>query len=81
MTTSSLRELLHYLLRTIASLDVTPSTLNPVRTVGRHLVGVWIGGLWNGHFPESEKYFSDAEISRKMPEIPQKERFLPNFRL
>ena len=48
---------------------------------GRHLVGVWIGGVWNGHFPESEKYFSEAEISRKMPEIPQKERFSPNFRL
>ena len=49
--------------------------------VGRHLVGVWIGGVWNGHFPESEKYFSEAEICRKIPEIPQKERFLPNFRL
>ena len=48
---------------------------------GRHLVVVWIGGVWNGHFPESEKLFSEAEISRKMPEIPQKERFLPNFRL
>ena len=34
-----------------------------------------IGGVWNGHFPGSEKYFSEAEISRKMPEIPQKERF------
>ena len=51
------------------------------RSVGRHLVGVWIGGVWNGHFPESEKYFSEAEFSRKIPEIPQKERFLPNFRL
>ena len=50
-------------------------------SIGRHLVGVWIGGVWNGHFPEPEKYFSEAEISRKMPEIPQKERFLPNFRL
>ena len=49
--------------------------------LGRHLVGVWIGGVWNGHFPESEKYFSEAEISRKIPEIPQKERFSPNFRL
>ena len=49
--------------------------------LGRHLVGVWIGGVWNGHFPESEKYFSEAEFSRKIPEIPQKERFLPNFRL
>ena len=29
---------------------------------GRHLVGVWIGGVWNGHFPESEKYFSEAEF-------------------
>ena len=43
--------------------------------IGRHLVGVWIGGVWNGHFPESEKYFSEAEFSRKIPEIPQKERF------
>ena len=33
-------------------------------------MGVWIGGVWNGHFPESEKYFSDAEFSRKIPEIP-----------
>ena len=49
--------------------------------LGRHLVGVWIGGVWNGHFPESEKHFSEAEFSRKIPEIPQKERFLPNFRL
>ena len=49
--------------------------------VGRHLVGVWIGGVWNGHFPESEKYFSEAEFSRKIPKIPQKERFSPNFRL
>ena len=44
-------------------------------SVGRHLVGVWIGGVWNGHFPESEKYFSEAEISRKFPEIAQRERF------
>ena len=50
-------------------------------SVGRHLVGVWIGGVWNRHFPESEKYFSEAEICREIPEIPQKERFLPNFRL
>ena len=33
------------------------------------------------HLPEPEKYFSEAEISRKISEIPQKERFLPNFRL
>ena len=44
-------------------------------------MGVWIGGVRNGHFPESQKYFSEAEICRKIPEIPQKERFLPNFRL
>ena len=50
-------------------------------TFGRHLVGVWIGGVWNGHSPESEKYFSEGEFSRKIPEIPQEERFLPNFRL
>ena len=43
---------------------------SPVLLIGRHLVGVW-----NGHFPESEKYFSEAEISRKMPEIPQKSDF------
>ena len=35
-------------------------------------MGVWIGGVWNGHFPESEKYFSEAEISMKIPEIPHK---------
>ena len=33
------------------------------------VVGVWIGGAWNGHFPESEKCFSDAEIYRKFPDI------------
>ena len=43
--------------------------------IGRHLVGVWIGGVWNGHFPESEKYFSEVEFSRKIPEIPQKSDF------
>ena len=52
-----------------------------VTLIGRHLVGVWIGGVWNDHFPEPEKYFSEAEISWKIPEIPQKERFSPNFRL
>ena len=25
--------------------------------LGRHSVGVWIGGVWNGHFPESKKLF------------------------
>ena len=64
-----------------------PSPLHPLVSISisqtclRHLVGVWIGGVWNGHFPESEKYFSEAEISRKILEFPQKERFLPNFRL
>ena len=38
-----------------------------LQLLGRHLVGVWIGGVWNGHFPDSKKYFSEAEISRKMP--------------
>ena len=32
------------------SLGAAKSTI-----VGRHLVGVWIGGVWNGHFPESDK--------------------------
>ena len=36
------------------------------------LSGVWIGGVWNGHFPDSEKYFSEAEFPRKIPEILQK---------
>ena len=44
-------------------------------------MGLWIGGVWNGHFPESEQYFSEAKISKKIHEIPQKERFLPKFRL
>ena len=46
-------------------------------SIGRHLVGVWIGGAWNGHFPESETYFSEAKISSKILEFPQKERFSP----
>ena len=41
----------------------------------------WWRGVWNCHFPESEKYLSEAEFSRKMPQISQKERFSPNFRL
>ena len=55
--------------------------LSSEKFFGWHLVGVWTGGVWNGHFPESEKYFSEAEFSRKIPEIPQKEWYLPNFRL
>ena len=43
--------------------------------LGRQLVGVWIGGVWNDHFPESEKYISETEIFSKILEIPQKERF------
>ena len=36
---------------------VKPFRIRPFDTFqfGRHLVGVWIGGVWNGHFPESEK--------------------------
>ena len=33
----------------------------------RHLVGVWIGGVWDAHFPESEKYFSEAGICSRIP--------------
>ena len=43
--------------------------------------GVWIGGVSNGYFRESEKDFSEAEIYGIIPESPQKERFSPNFRL
>ena len=32
-------------------------------------------------FQSPKKYFSEAEISRKIPVIPQKEQFSPNFRL
>ena len=38
-------------------------------------------GMAIGHSPESEKYFSEAEICREILEIPHKERLLPNFRL
>ena len=37
---------------------------------GRHLLGVWIGGIWNGHCPEPAKN-SEAELSKKIPEITQ----------
>ena len=30
---------------------------------------------------ESENHFAGADIARKIPEIPQKERFSPNFRV
>ena len=55
--------------------------LRSTLSIGRHSVGAWIGGVWNGRFPESENYFSETEISRRIPEIPQKELFSPNFRL
>ena len=42
-------------------------------------MGVWIGGVWNDHFPESEKYFPEAEFCRKIPEIPQS-GYRSNFR-
>ena len=37
-------------------------------------MGVWSGGVWNGRFPESEKFFycSEAEFSKRIPEVPQK---------
>ena len=35
--------------------------------LGRHLVGVWIGGVWNGHLPEPEKYFSEVETLQENP--------------
>ena len=38
--------------------------------VGRRTVGVWIGGVWNGHFPEFAIYLSEAEMCRKITEIP-----------
>ena len=34
------------------------------KVVGRHLVGVWIGGIWNDYFPESCRYFSRIKIER-----------------
>ena len=48
---------------------------NGYRTkIVRHLVGAWLGGVWNDHFQESEHNFSEAEICRKIPEAPQKIR-------
>ena len=43
-------------------------------TIGRHLVGVWIGGVWNGHFPDQNP--KNNFQSPKFAGI-----FLPNFRL
>ena len=37
------------------------------------------GGMGWWSLPESEKYLSEAEFSRIIPEILQKERFLPDF--
>ena len=39
----------------------------------------WWRREWS--FSRVRKYFPEAEVSRKMPEIPQKERFSPKFRL
>ena len=59
----------------LAKLDPMPQGVREETVVGRHLIGVWIGGIWNGHFPESEKYLSGPEFSRKIPEMPQKAIF------
>ena len=43
---------------------------------GRHLVGVWIGGVWNRHFPESEKYiFQRPKFAGKSPKFRRKSDF------
>ena len=49
-------------------------------------MGVWAGGVCNGHFPESEKYASDAEICRKTLKLRTKDGFFcqfqaPNFEI
>ena len=62
-------------LRAFVGSEVMIQTEKSACYIGRHLVRVWIGGVWSGHFPESEKYFSGAELCRKIPENPQKERF------
>ena len=81
-TSLSVLLLLHVgCLSAFLKLAINASASSLSQGIGRHLVGVWIGGVWDGHFPGSEKYFSEAEISKKMPEILQKERFSPNFRL
>ena len=64
------------LVRVLAAVQVVCGDADEV--ISLYLVGVWICGVWNGHFPESENYFSEAEISRKTPEFPQKERFSPS---
>ena len=38
-------------------------------------MGVWIGGVWDGHFPEPEKYISVAEFSRKSLQFCRKSDF------
>ena len=60
------------------NLSLPPNEKTPV---GWHWMRVWIGSVWNGHFPECQKLFSEAEICREMPEIPQKEQVLPSVRL
>ena len=37
------------------------------------------GSAWKGHFPESEKCFSDAEIFRKIPKIHAERAVLAKF--
>ena len=32
-------------------------------------VGVWIDGIWNGHFLDSDSLLSEAEICGKIPEF------------
>ena len=43
--------------------------------LGRQLVGVWIGGVWNGHFPESETIFQRPKFAGKSPKFCRKRDF------
>ena len=40
-------------------------------------VGVWIDGVWNGHFLDSDSLLSEAELRGKIPEF----QHSPNFRV
>ena len=50
----------------MTSLEILPVKRRLLKRFGRHSVGVWIGGEWNGDFPESKNVFqSPLKFRRK----------------
>ena len=46
-----------------------------LRLIGRHLVGIWIGGVWNGHFPVPKSIFQRPKLTGTSPKFRRKGDF------